>query len=158
MTTALFIGREGFRRGCLRFAGTGGNSSTNTTAATRASSSTDARAAQPDAADSSVDDVSVLRVAVLCVPFGLLVTAATCALALWQPASQAPPPPACDSCGPEAREAAARLAAHVAQSHPVPFYREAVLLHGGTGMPALRASHVSSGATKSYGPALPQHA
>jgi oligosaccharide translocation protein RFT1 len=71
-----------------------------------------------------VSDRSVLRVAVLTVPLGLLVTAAVCAIALWRHGAAA--------------AAAATAAAPGEQCDPeVPYYREAVILHGETLGPRL---------------------
>ncbi len=117
-TTALFISREGFRRGCLRFGGSigSGSSAENKDDAGQAptrgteTSGKVATVAKANAAaggeGGGVDNMSVLRVAWLVVPLGLLVTAAVCGVAVrQQPATGA-------------------------NGGAVPYYREAVVLHG----------------------------
>lgn len=123
-TTALFISREGFRRGCLRFGGSMGSGSGAENkddagpAPTRGTETTgkagqDGAVTKADGAaggeGGGVDNMSVLRVAWLVVPLGLLVTAAVCGVAVrQQPATGA-------------------------DGSAVPYYREAVVLHGKRG-------------------------
>ncbi|GLC67093.1 hypothetical protein PLESTF_000514400 [Pleodorina starrii] len=130
-TTALFISREGFRRGCLRFGASAAASGTAVKRDGAASGDVKRDDGDPDGADTDgggggggVDDRSVLRVAVLTVPLGLLVTVAVCAVALWRhdvavaAAAAAAAAAGSDSGGGGVREP------------EVPYYREAVVLHG----------------------------
>lgn len=135
-TTALFISREGFRRGCLRFGGGAGADDDADAASDSSKSSNGAKGSAGKHSNGSVgkdsssiqgsgiDNRAVLRVAWLVVPLGVVVTAAVCGLAIWR--HDAAVAAAAASTG-------AATANGRGESAAVPYYREAVLLHGGPG-------------------------
>eukprot|EP00198_Chlamydomonas_reinhardtii_P011831 XP_001701168.1 predicted protein [Chlamydomonas reinhardtii] len=132
-TTALFISREGFRRGCLRFGGGAGADDDADAASDSSKSSNGAKGSAGKHSNGSVgkdsssiqgsgiDNRAVLRVAWLVVPLGVVVTAAVCGLAIWR--HDAAVAAAAASTG-------AATANGRGESAAVPYYREAVLLHG----------------------------
>lgn len=108
-TTILLVSREGFRRGCLRFAAGAGSSEEEPGSSSQGRGSSGSRAA--------VDNWRVLSVAWLVLPVGLVVAAAVCGTVLLGhdgrlPWSTKPRPAPGSGAG------------------GVPYYREAVLLHG----------------------------
>ncbi|KAG2427588.1 hypothetical protein HXX76_012242 [Chlamydomonas incerta] len=132
-TTALFISREGFRRGCLRFGGADADGADKDHSSDADSSrAKDAKkgAAGTGSKDSSskhgsgIDNRAVLRVAWLVVPLGVVVTAAVCGLAIWRHDV------AVAAAGAGGYTATAGSAGGDAGHVAVPYYREAVLLHG----------------------------
>ncbi|KAG2446862.1 hypothetical protein HYH02_008019 [Chlamydomonas schloesseri] len=138
-TTALFISREGFRRGCLRFGGSDADDSSNNDQGADAagSSSSSSNSGGKDVAGkggradvsrkqrgSGIDNRSVLRVACLVVPLGVVVTAAVCGLAIWRHDTAVAAAAAAAASGVRGDGGDAEAAA------AVPYYREAVLLHG----------------------------
>ncbi|GIL92754.1 hypothetical protein Vretimale_11741 [Volvox reticuliferus] len=129
-TTALFISREGFRRGCLRFGaagvGAGGDNAETPDAkvkeancrgdgdGNKSSSSRNGGAVSGGAgATGGINNRSVLRVAALAVPWGMVITAGVCGIALWQHTA-----------------ATTASSGGSAQEPEVPYYREAIILHG----------------------------
>ncbi|GLI64837.1 hypothetical protein VaNZ11_008131 [Volvox africanus] len=119
-TTALFISREGFRRGCLRFgaagvgaggddAGTPGAEAKEADDRGNAGGSNGSGSRKGGAGSGGINNRSVLRAAALTVPWGVVITAGVCGIALWQ-----------------------HTAGTTASSDEpeVPYYREAVLMHG----------------------------
>ncbi|GIL76385.1 hypothetical protein Vretifemale_5979 [Volvox reticuliferus] len=126
-TTVLFISREGFRRGCLRFGaagvGAGGDDDAETPDAKvkeancrgdgDRSSRNSGAIGGGAGGNGGINNRSVLRVAALAVPWGMVITAGVCSIALWQHTA-----------------AANASSGGSAQEPEVPYYREAVVLHG----------------------------